>query len=112
MHPRFSHIGKRYTLAFVVECLRYIIELGNRIRATAGHFDVYRSTVRRWVRGFSRCNINAKWACFFHGDLHRDGSEIAPLLLKHFHTMGNDDLAVGSSLAMVCLQEGFSCRLY
>jgi len=112
MHPRFSHTYKRYTLAFVVECLKYIIELGNRIRATARHFDVYRSTVRRWVRGLSHCNVNAKWACFFHGDLPRNDAEVAPLLLKQFRSMGNGELKAGSSLAMVRLHEGFSCRLY
>jgi hypothetical protein len=112
VHPRFSPAAKRYTLAFVVECLRYIIELGSSIRAVARRFNVYRTTIRRWVRGFSRYNVNAKWACFFHGDLPRDDSVFAPLLLKQFRSMGNGDLKAGTSLAMVCLYEGFSCRLY
>jgi len=112
MHPRFSHASKRYTLAFVVECLKYIIELGSSISATARQFDLYRPTLRRWFRGFSRRNEIAKWACFFHGDLPRDTSGFAPSLLKQFRSMGNGDIKAGTSLAMVCLHEGFSCRLY
>jgi len=112
MHPRFSPAAKRYTIAVVMECLRYIIELGSSIRATARHFGLYRSTVRRWFRGFSRQNEIAKWACFFHGDLPRDTSGLAPSLLKQFRLMGTGDLKAGTSLAMVCLHEGFSCRLY
>jgi len=112
MHPRFSHTAKRYTLAFVVECLRYIVELGSSITATARRFDLYRPTLRRWVRGFSRQNEIAKWACFFHGDLPRDTSGLAPSLLKQFRSMGNGDLEAGTSLAMVRLHEEFSCRLY
>jgi transposase-like protein len=112
MHPRFSPAAKRYTLVFVLECLRYIIELGSSIRATARHFGMYRPTLRRWFRGFSRQNEIAKWACFFHGDLPRNDSEVAPSLLKRFRSMGNGDLEAGTSQAMVCLHEGFSCRLY
>jgi hypothetical protein len=44
--------------------------------------------------------------------LPRDGTEIAPSLLKQFRSMGNGDLEAGTSLAMVRLHEGFSCRLY
>ncbi|MBN1759063.1 MAG: helix-turn-helix domain-containing protein [Chitinispirillaceae bacterium] len=113
MHPRFSHTAKRYTLAFVMECLQYIIELGSSIRATAGHFGIYRSTVRRWMRGFSRHDINAKWACFFHGDLPRKTTAgFAPALLRHFRAMGKGNLEDGTSLAMLRLHDGFSCRLY
>jgi transposase-like protein len=112
MHPRFSHTAKRYTLAFVIECLRYIIELGFSITATARRFDLYRSTLRRWERGLSRQNEIAKWACFFHGDLPRDTSGLASSLLQQCRSMGNGDLEAGTSPAMVCLHEGFSCRLY
>ena len=112
MHPRFSPAAKRYTLAFAVECLRYIVELGSSVTATARRFDVYRPTLRRWERGFSRQNEIAKWACFFHGDLPHATSSLALSLLKKFRSMGNGDLEAGTSLAMVCLHEGFSCRLY
>lgn len=95
-----------------MECLRYIIELGGSIRAAARRFGMYRSTLRRWERGFSRYNVNAKWACFFHGDLPGDAAGLAPALLRHFRTIGNGNLEGGTSLGMVCLHEGFSCRLY
>lgn len=112
MHPRFSHTAKRYSLAFVMGCLKYIVELGSSISATARHFDMYRSTIRHWFRGFSRQNEIAKWACFFHGDLPRDTSGFTLSLLNQFRAMGSGDLEAGTSLAMVCLHEGFSCRLY
>lgn len=73
---------------------------------------MYRSTLRRWERGLSRQNEIAKWACFYHGDLPRDTSGLALSLLKQFRLMGNGDLEAGTSLAMVRLHEGFSCRLY
>lgn len=113
IHPRFSHTGKRYTLAFVVECLQTIIKLGNRISAAAQRYGIYRTTLRRWFHGFSKYDINAKWACFFHGDLPREATAgFAPALLNRFRTIGNGNLEDGTSLAMVRLHEGFSCRLY
>jgi hypothetical protein len=112
MHPRFSHTAKRYTVAFVAECLRYITELGGNTSAAARHFEMYRPTLRRWFRGLSRQNEIAKWACFFHGDLPAATSGFAPSLLKQFHFLGNGDLEAGTSLAMVRLHDGFSCRLY
>lgn len=112
MHPRFSHAGKRYTLAVVIECLENIIELGKSAYVVAKEFVMCHKTPRRWFRGFSRQNEIAKWACFFHGDLPRDSTEFAPLLLKQFRLMGNGDLAAGTSLAMVRLHEEFSCGLY
>jgi hypothetical protein len=95
-----------------MECLRYIVELGSSITATARRFDLYRPTLRRWERGFSRRNEIAKWACFFHGDLPREAAGLAPALLRHFRTIGNGNLEVGTSLGMVRLHKGFSCGLY
>jgi hypothetical protein len=112
MHPRFAPAGKRYTLAFVIECLRCIIELGTSISATARRFGLCRATLRRWEQGFSRRNEIAKWACFFHGDLPRASAGLAPALLGRFRILGFGDLEIGTSLAMVRLHEGFSCSLY
>ena len=95
-----------------MQCLQHIIELGRSIRATAGHFGIYRSTLRRWERGFSRHNEIAKWAWFFHGDLPRAPSGLGPSLLKRFRTMGTGDLTAGAAAVMICLHEGFCCRLY
>jgi hypothetical protein len=112
MHPRFSHTGKRFTLAFVVKCLKYIIELGKSICAVSKKFVVYRKTLSRWMRGFCEQNFNAKWACFFHGDLPREAAGFAPALLRHFRTTGNGNIVSGTASAMVRLQEMFSRRLY
>jgi hypothetical protein len=112
MHPRFSHTAKRYTLAFVVKCLDSIIALGKSIYAVSKMFVLYHKTLSRWMRGFSGHNVNAKWACFFHGDLPRDAAGFAPALLRHFRTMGNGNLEGGTSVAMARLHEDFSCCLY
>ena len=112
VHPRFSHTAKRYTLGFVIKCLDFIIAQGKSIYEVSRMFVVYHKTLSHWVQGFRGHNINAKWACFFHGDLPRDEAGFAPALLRHFRSMGNGNLEDGTSAAMVCLHEGFSCRLY
>jgi hypothetical protein len=112
MHPRFSHAGKRYTLTVVIDCLKNIIELRKSAYALSKMFVMCHKTPRRWFQGFSQQNEIAKWACFFHGDLPRDTSGLAPSLLKQFRSMGNGDLEAGTTLAMVRLHDGFSCRFY
>lgn len=112
MHPQFSHAGKRYILAFVIECLSKLIERGKSLYAVAKCFEVPRQTLRRWCFGLLKRNEIAKWASFFHGGLPEGCTGFAPALLQHFRTIGNGTLERGTSLAMVCLHEGFSRPLY
>jgi len=113
MHPRFSHARKRYTLGFVIECLRLIVDSGKCVYTVAKEFVLYHRTVQRWLLGFSTYNEPAKWDCFVSGwQSPRDGPELAPVLLQHFRTIGKNNLEHGTSLAMLRLHDGFSCRLY
>jgi hypothetical protein len=79
----------------------------------AKEFVLYHQTVQRWVLGFSTHDEPAKWACFVSGwQSPRDGPELASALLRHFRTIGNNNLERGTSLAMVRIYDRFSCRLY
>jgi hypothetical protein len=93
--------------------LRHIIDSGKSVYAVAKEFVLYHQTVQRWFLGFSTHEEQAKRICFVNGgQFPRDGPGFASALLQHFRTTGNKNLEHGTSLAMVRLHDGFSCRLY
>jgi transposase-like protein len=112
VHPRFSHIFKRFTLAFVIDCLIAIIEAGRSVHSESKRTGVSSRTLRRWRDGFSKAESPAKHACFSMSGLSPPGQTLINLMFNYFRRIGSGDLHTGAAMGMVRLWESFSRPLY
>jgi len=112
VHPRFSHIHKRYLIAFVIERLIAIIEQGRSTYSESKRTGVSSRTLRRWRKSFSETDATAKRACFAQSGLSPPERPLAVVLFDYFRHTGSGDVVTGAALGMVRLWQRFSRPLY
>jgi len=106
VHPLFSHTRKRYTLQFALDSAGLLSDKAESIRSASTRLKTCRSNVSRWRRGIFSTAKEAKWVCFFHGDLPR------PATLKDLLFSWFECCLAKAALGMSHLKEQFKSDLY
>lgn len=100
IHPVFSHVYKRYSLQFVIECLTMLIKEIRSVYSVSKKTGIARQTLKRWMKTFGNRCLEAKRIFVFKNLGHHKTQDVLPMLLHEPQD------------AMVSLYDSYNALLY